>query len=95
MVIPCRVVVSRLVGFVRISLGHWCLRRLVGASMMEIRLASTAFGAGVTLRCFTNGTIAQVVTNRLSPLSGQHLYDGSRVTVQFRRIRTGADGKIH
>jgi len=35
----------------------------------------------VTLGCFTNGTIAQVVTNSLSPLSGQHLYDGSRATV--------------
>jgi len=35
----------------------------------------------VTLGCFTNGTIAQVVTNSLSPLSRQHLYDGSRVTV--------------
>jgi len=35
----------------------------------------------VTLGCFTNGTIAQVVTNSLSPLSGQHLYDGSGATV--------------
>ena len=35
----------------------------------------------VTLGRFTNGTIAQVATNSLSPLSGQHLYDGSRVTV--------------
>jgi len=35
----------------------------------------------VTLGCFTNGTIAQVVTNSLSPLSGQHLYHGSRATV--------------
>jgi len=39
------------------------------------------FMACVTLGCFTNGTIAQVVTNSLSPLSGQHLYDGSRATV--------------
>jgi len=37
--------------------------------------------ANVTLGCFTNGTIAQVVTNSLSPLSGQHLYDGSGATV--------------
>jgi len=37
--------------------------------------------ATVTLGCFTNGTIAQVVTNSLSPLSGQHLYDGSGATV--------------
>jgi len=35
----------------------------------------------VTLGCFTNGTIVQVVTNSLSPLSGQHLYDGSGATV--------------
>jgi len=35
----------------------------------------------VTLGCFTNSTIAQVVTNSLSPLSGQHLYDGSGATV--------------
>ena len=35
----------------------------------------------VILGCFTNGTIAQVVTNSLSPLSGQHLYDGSGATV--------------
>ena len=35
----------------------------------------------VTLGCFTIGTIAQVVTNSLSPLSGQHLYDGSGATV--------------
>jgi len=35
----------------------------------------------VTLGCFTNGTIAQVVTNSLSPLSGQLLYDGSGATV--------------
>jgi len=35
----------------------------------------------VTLGCFTNGTIAPVVTNSLSPLSGQHLYDGSGATV--------------
>jgi len=37
--------------------------------------------SSVTLGCFTNATIAQVVTNSLSPLSGQHLYDGSRATV--------------
>ena len=35
----------------------------------------------VTVRCFTNGTIIQVVTNSLSPLSGQNMYDGSRATV--------------
>jgi len=35
----------------------------------------------VTLGCFTNGTVTQVVTNSLSPLSGQHLYDGSWTTV--------------
>jgi len=31
----------------------------------------------VTLGCFTDGTIAQVATNTLSPLRGRHLYDGS------------------
>jgi len=41
----------------------------------------TAPATYVTLGCFTNGTIAQVVTNSLSPLSGQHLYDGSGATV--------------
>jgi len=35
----------------------------------------------VTLGCFTNGTITQVVTNSLSPLSGEHLYDVSRTTL--------------
>jgi len=35
----------------------------------------------ITLGCFTNGTIIQVVTNSLSPLRGQHLYDGSGATV--------------
>jgi hypothetical protein len=35
------------------------------------------YAAIVTLGCFTNSTAAQVVTNSLSPLSGQHLYDGS------------------
>jgi len=39
------------------------------------------FRRSVTLGCFTNGTIAQMVTNSLSPLSGQHLYDGSGATV--------------
>jgi len=44
-------------------------------------MSTPAALATVTLGCFTNGTIAQVVTNSLSPLSGQHLYDGSGVTV--------------
>ena len=60
---------------------HKDLRSFISHAVSFAADRRNLMAADVTLGCFTNGTIAQVVTNSLSPLSGQHLYDGSGATV--------------